>query len=198
MSESSGTTPDPDLDTGFSEEELSEDDDTHEEPSRSLLHRVVRTGLEWGTTLALIALVWIGVGILRAPDLPDQAPGFTLPDLQNQPVSLSDFSGQKVVLNFWATWCGPCRMEIPAFSSFSDKNQDIKVLGIAVDGSAAELRQASKTLGITYPVLIADDTTKARYGVETLPTTVIVEEDGTIGYAHAGLMLQPQLLWATR
>ena len=89
-------------------------------------------------------------------------------------------------------------MEIPAFSSFSDKNQDIAVLGIAVDGTPAELRQARKTLGITYPVLIADAATKADYGVETLPTTVIVKEDGTVGYAHAGLMLQPQLLWATR
>lgn len=192
-SEPSGTATDPDLDT-----ELSEDDDTHEEPSRSFWQRAGRTGLEWGTTLVLIALVWVGIGILRAPDLPEQAPGFTLPDLQNQPVSLSDFSGQKVVLNFWATWCGPCRMEIPAFSSFSDKNQDITVLGIAVDGSAAELRQASKKLGISYPVLIADEATKERYGVGTLPTTVIVEEDGTVGYAHTGLMLQPQLLWATR
>ena len=191
MSESSGTTPDPELDT-----ELSEDDDTEE--AHGFWRQTGRTGLELLATLALIVLVWVGVGALRAPELPDKAPDFTLPDLQNQPVSLSDFSGQKVVLNFWATWCGPCRMEIPAFSSFSDKNQDIKVLGIAVDGTAAELRQASKTMGITYPVLIADETTKARYGVETLPTTVIVGEDGAIDYAHTGLMLQPQLLWATR
>ncbi|MFT5679443.1 MAG: thiol-disulfide isomerase/thioredoxin [Myxococcota bacterium] len=173
------------------------DDDTEDIP-RSRLQRLGRTAIEWGTTLILIAIAWVGIGMLRAPDLPDQAPGFTLPDLAGQQVSLADFSGQTVVLNFWATWCGPCRMEIPAFSSFADDNPEIPVLGIAVDGTAPELRRASSELGITYPVLIADAATKARYGVETLPTTVVVGEDGAVRYAHAGLMLQPQLLWATR
>jgi len=182
------------------EDEDTEDedlDDTEDEP-RSRLQRVGRTAIEWSVTLALIALAWVGIGILRAPDLPDQAPGFTLPDLDGQQVSLADFSGQTVVLNFWATWCGPCRFEIPAFSEFADENPDIPVLGIAVDGTTPELRRASKELGITYPVLIADASTKASYGVETLPTTVVVGEDGAVRYAHAGLMLQPQLIWATR
>ncbi len=166
-------------------------EDTADEPAedtRPRWRRAGRTLLEWGGTLALIAVAWVGIGMLRAPDLPGQAPGFTLPD----------FSGQTVVLNFWATWCGPCRMEIPAFSDFATTHPEIPVLGIAVDGSAAELRRASESLGITYPVLIADGPTKASYGVETLPTTVIVGPDGAVRHAHAGLMLQPQLLWATR
>ncbi len=177
--------------------DLEDDDDTQEVP-RSRLQRIGRVAIEWGTTLALIALAWVGIGMLRAPELPDQAPGFTLPDLSGQQVSLADFSGQTVVLNFWATWCGPCRMEIPTFSSFAEDNPGIPVLGIAVDGTAPELRQASETLGITYPVLISDQTTKASYGVETLPTTVVIGEDGAVRSAHAGLMLKPQLLWATR
>ena len=181
------------------EDELSDDLDTDEGgPPRPWWRRAGRTAVEWGTTLGLIALAWVGIGMMRAPELPDQAPGFTLPDLQGETVALADFSGQTVVLNFWATWCGPCRMEIPAFSEFADTHPEIPVLGIAVDGTAPELRRASKELGITYPVLIADSATKAEYGVETLPTTVVVGADGAVRYAHAGLMLQPQLLWATR
>ena len=100
------------------------------EPSRSFWQRAGRTGLEWGTTLVLIALVWVGIGILRAPDLPEQAPGFTLPDLQNQPVSLSDFSGQKVVLNFWATWCGPCQQIAPKYKELAAALPHVKFLKV--------------------------------------------------------------------
>jgi len=174
-----------------------EDDETPQ-PPRAGWRRAGRLALEWGGTAALIALAWVGLGMLRAPELPEQAPAFTLPDLQGRPISLADHAGQTVVLNFWATWCGPCRLEIPAFSSFADDHPDIPVLGIAVDGDAPELRRARAELGITYPVLIADDAIKAAYGVEILPTTVIVGEDGAVKYAHAGLMLGPQLRLATR
>lgn len=194
MDESTREESDEELDEEFDEES---DEETDEVP-QSRAQGIGRRLLEWGGTLLLIALAWVGIGMLRAPDLPEQAPGFTLPDLQGQAVSLSDFEGQTVVLNFWATWCGPCRIEIPAFSSFADDNPDIPVLGIAVDGTTAELRRARSELGITYPVLIADAATKDSYGVTTLPTTVIVGEEGGVEYAHAGLMLGPQLVWATR
>ncbi len=144
------------------------------------------------------ALLFVALGWLRAPTLPDEAPDFALSDLDGQIVQLSALRGQTVVLNFWATWCGPCRVEIPTFSSFALDHPEIPVLGIAADGAAEALRAAAVELGIEYPVLIAAPDTLARYGVDTLPTTVVVEPDGAIGYAHAGILFAPQLWWATR
>ncbi len=149
--------------------------------------------------LGMVALVV--VGRLRAPSLPDQAPDFVLRDLDGQQVRLSDLRGQTVVLNFWATWCGPCRLEIPAFSAYADAHPDVAVLGVAVDGTRAELKGAARKLDIRYPVLIADADTKAAYGVHTLPTTVVVDADGQVSSAHSGLMLGPQLslsVWLAR
>ena len=102
------------------------------------------------------------------------------------------------MLNFWATWCGPCRTEIPWFSKFATENPDIVVLGIATDGTEDELRAASAQLGITYPVLRADSATQRAYGVNTIPTTVVVEPDGSVGTVHVGLMTGIQLELATR
>lgn len=157
-----------------------------------------RVFVEWGVTLLAIGALWLGVGWLRAPDLPDQAPDFTLADLDGATVTLSSLRGQTVVLNFWATWCGPCRVEIPAFSAFAQEHPEVPVFGIAVDGSPAELRRAAAQLGIDYPVLVADGAVQAAYQIETLPTTVIVNPDGSVRTAHVGIMPGPQLRWATR
>lgn len=146
----------------------------------------------------LLAVALPVVGWLRAPDLPEVAPSFALQDLNGKTVRLEDYRGKVVVVNFWATWCGPCRAEIPTFSAFAERNPDIPVLGIAVDGTPAQLRAAQKKMGITYPILIGDKATTAAYGASTLPTTIIVDEEGKISSAHTGLMLPPHLWLATR
>lgn len=153
-----------------------------------LLNIVLTVGLFFG---ASTAMSW-----LRAPDLPEQAPAFTLLDLDGTPVSLEAFAGQTVVLNFWATWCGPCRLEAPWFASFADAHPDVAVLGIAVDGTPPQLRAAGKRLGITYPILVADRATLAAYQPSAYPTTVVVGPDGLVDTVHVGLMTRPQLAWA--
>lgn len=164
-------------------------------PRRQVLLRWLR---ELVVTAALALVVLQGVGWIRAPDLPAVAPEFTLPDLQGDPITLTSLRGQTVVLNFWATWCGPCRLEIPGFSAFAIANPDIPVLGIATDGSRAQLKAAQAKLEIGYPVLRADDETSAAYGIQTLPTTVIVGPDGSVQAVHTGILTRPQLWWMTR
>jgi len=148
---------------------------------------------DWGGTLLFGAVLFHGVGQLRAPELPEVAPDFELVTLDGDTVRLSSLRGKTVVLNFWASWCGPCRVEIPQFSSFAEAHPEVPVLGIATDGTPGELKAASKKLGITYPVLRADAATVRAYGVDTLPTTVIVGPEGTVAAAHAGILTRPQL-----
>lgn len=147
--------------------------------------------------MLLLGLVLMEVvGRLRAPDLPEFAPDFALTTLDGQRVVLSELRGKVVVLNFWATWCAPCRVEIPAFSRFAEAHPDVVVLGIATDGSEAELRIAGPALGIRYPIARADAATVTAYGISTLPTTVVVDADGRVHTAHSGIMLDPQLALA--
>jgi thiol-disulfide isomerase/thioredoxin len=157
---------------------------------------VLRYLWDWGVALGLTVLGFWLISEWRAPDLPDNAPNWTMQNLEGEQVSLSDFKGSTVVLNFWAHWCGPCQMEIPAFSSFAKTHPDIVVLGISVDGSAQEVRGHAKRLSIDYPVLIATHEVQRNYKVSTLPTTIIVGPDGKIDDVHVGMMLEAQLEWA--
>lgn len=128
------------------------------------------------------------------PDLEGQAPALSLPDIDGQPHSLEDLMGKPVIINFWATWCPPCVQEIPEFSAFSDEHPEIHVLGIAVDsGTPAEIRAAARRLGISYPVLIADQASYDHWDVSTLPTTVFVRPDGTVAGSHVGGMSRARL-----
>ena len=159
------------------------------------------SALRWGgNALITIGLAFAAVVVLgwaRAPALPEQAPDFVLPDLDGTPIALRDLRGQTVVLNFWATWCGPCRLEAPTFAKFAKDHPEIPILGIAVDGPAPKVRRVAQQLGMTYPVLLAEPSVLEDYGVRIFPTTVVVAPDGSIQWAHAGLMIRPQLAWAT-
>ena len=173
-------------------------DEAPSSPPPPLARRALRLVAELAFSVVALAVLWIGVGWLRAPTLPEAAPGFTLLDLEGNAHTLADLRGKTVVLNFWATWCGPCRAEVPGLSSFARAHPDIPVLGIAVDGEPAALRKAAESLGIDYTVLRADAATRAAYDVSTLPTTVVIGPDGAVRAAHAGLMVEPHLAWLTR
>ena len=158
---------------------------------------MLRYARDWGLSIGIAVLVYLAIGWFRAPSLPDEAPDFTLKNLKGQEVSLSDYRGQWVVLNFWATWCGPCRTEIPAFSTFADENPDVVVLGVATDGDASTLKPAAEELGITYPVLVDNQGISASlYKVNTIPTTVVVGPEGTVETVHVGIMMGWQLALA--
>ena len=167
------------------------------EEESSFLRNAARTALDWFLALSLTAAGFWMLSWWRTPSLPDSAPDWTLTSIEGDSVSLSDYEGQTVVLNFWATWCGPCRSEIPEFRQFVFDNPDIPVLGIAVDGSVSKLRQFAKQNRMNYPVLQGNNSVQQDYNVSSLPMTVIIGPDGQIEDVHIGVILASQLEWST-
>lgn len=146
---------------------------------------------DWGFALALGALVYLLVSWwqTRPPDLNGAAPLFSVTDLRGQSIDLAALHGTPVVLNFWASWCGPCKKEIPEFAKFAAENPDVMVVGAAVaSGGHDDVQVAAKRLGITYPVVVAPDDMVEDYKVEVFPTTYIIDRDGQIRLAHVGVM----------
>ena len=136
------------------------------------------------------------IGAWRAPDLVGEPVEFALRNLDGEVVRLSDFRGRKVVVNFWATWCMPCRVELPTLSRFARKNPDLQVLGLSVQSPPDELKKVAADL--PFPTLILDDETGLRLGVNALPSTLVIDEQGRVKHAHSGILFGPQLWWMTR
>lgn len=125
------------------------------------------------------------------------APDFELRDLDDEVFRLSDHAGEVVVINFWATWCPPCRAEIPAFVNLQDALRDEGVLfvGVSLDDEGAEVvKPFADARSINYPILLEGHSVAARFGgVYALPTTILIDRDGMIRFRHEGFLL-PQAL----
>jgi thiol-disulfide isomerase/thioredoxin len=120
------------------------------------------------------------------------APSFTLTDMSGKKVSLADYKGHPVIVNFWATYCGPCKLEMPWFEEFRKKYaaQGLVVLGLdEEDGVTKEqVQKAAERTGVTYPILIANDKLATLYGLgDYLPVTFFVDKNGTIVEQAAGV-----------
>jgi len=170
-----------------------DDDDAEDEEGESRLRGWVGSAASWVGTLILIAALMVVAGRLRAPDLEGAAPPFALTALDGSEVTLSSLHDQTVVLNFWATWCGPCRLEMPMLARWSRAHPDVAVLGIAVDDQIGPVRAFVRDRDVPYPVLWDDARVQAAYEVTTLPTTVVIGPDGRVSGAHTGLVLGPEL-----
>ena len=121
-----------------------------------------------------------------------QAAAFTLKDANGQSVSLADYKGKVVLLNFWATWCGPCKIEIPWFVEFEQKYKDrgFAVLGVSMDEEGWEIvKPYIDKNKVNYRVLIGNDSVASSYGgVDSLPTTYLIDSTGKIASTHIGLV----------
>jgi len=126
------------------------------------------------------------------------APGFALPDLSGQSVSLSQWRGQIVLVNFWASWCQPCREEMPLLqATYEAYAQDgLVVLGVNMGESAQRVAGFAEDLGLTFPVLVDESTTVgALYRVRGAPTTYFIDREGVIRQRYVG-PLTPAVLGA--
>jgi thiol-disulfide isomerase/thioredoxin len=117
---------------------------------------------------------------------------FTLKDMHDKDVSLADFKGKVLLVDFWATWCGPCKVEIPGFIEMQDKYgpQGFQVVGISIDDKAEQLRPYAEEMKMNYPVLQGlgrDDVTDALGPIFGVPTTLIISRDGRICGKHEGM-----------
>ena len=119
------------------------------------------------------------------------APDFTLKDAEGRSVRLSDYRGKVVLLDFWATWCGPCEMEIPWFVDLQrrDKDRGFAVLGVSMDDDGwTSVAPFSSRLGVNYRIVMGNDETAQSYGgVDALPTTFLIDREGRIAAVHVGL-----------
>jgi len=120
------------------------------------------------------------------------APGFTLKDLDGKKVSLADYKGRPVLVNFWATWCAPCKVEMPWFEELRKQYaaQGFEILGLTDDADAGKdvIAKVAKKIGVTYPILLTDGKVQTAYGgLDYLPMSFYVDRNGTIVEVTAGL-----------
>ncbi len=120
------------------------------------------------------------------------APDFNLKDVHSQDVKLSKFKGKVVLLNFWATWCGPCKIEMPWFVEFQREYKDrgFSVIAVSMDEEGWDIvRPFTEGLKLNFPVVIGDDQIADAFGgVVALPTTFIIDKQGRIASTHQGLV----------
>jgi thiol-disulfide isomerase/thioredoxin len=128
--------------------------------------------------------------VIRFVRNPDQAPDFKMDDLDGKPLSLASSRGKVVLLNFWATWCGPCRAEIPDLIELQKKYGDsLQIIGLDVDDDdVAEVKKFVEKNGINYPVGMATNEIRMQYGgVAALPTSFVLDKEGRVVQKHEGL-----------
>lgn len=119
----------------------------------------------------------------------DQAPDFVRPDLANRPVQLSEYRGKVVLLNFWATWCPPCREEMPAFSKWQrDYGSDrLKIIGVSMDDDVTSVKEFLGKHPVSYPIVMGDAKLAETFGgVLGLPLSFLINEQGRVVARYQG------------
>lgn len=128
----------------------------------------------------------------KAPGQRQKAPDFRLQDSHGKMLRLSDYKGKVVLLNFWATWCPPCKIEIPWFMEFEKqyKDQGFAVIGVSLDEDGWDaVRPFLKRAQLNYRVVVGDSIVEQLYGgVESLPTTFMIDRQGRVANVHLGLV----------
>lgn len=128
---------------------------------------------------------------ITAPNARKAAPGFALADAKGASVRLSDFKGKVVLLDFWATWCGGCKVEIPWYMEFENKYKDsgLAVIGVSMDEDGwKSVKPFLEKTKLNYPVVIGNEDLAKLYGVDAMPMTLLIDREGKIAASHIGVV----------
>ncbi|HKN74789.1 MAG TPA: redoxin domain-containing protein [Candidatus Acidoferrum sp.] len=127
--------------------------------------------------------------VIRFVRNPDPAPDFKLTALDGKPLTLAALQGKVVLLNFWATWCGPCRAEVPDLVVLQDRYKGrLQIIGLNVDDEEADIKQYVEEAGINYPVAMTSNDIRIQFGgIPALPTSFVLDTEGRVVQKHVGL-----------
>jgi thiol-disulfide isomerase/thioredoxin len=127
--------------------------------------------------------------VIRFVRNPDPAPELKITTLDGKPLTLASLHGKVIFLNFWATWCGPCRAEIPDLIALQDRYKDrLQIIGLNVDDEEADIKQYADEMHINYPVAMTSNDVRIQYGgIPALPTSFVLDTEGRVVQKHVGL-----------
>lgn len=144
------------------------------------------------TLVLLVAAMTLCAGLLpgaSADAIQGAAPDFTLKSQTGGNLKLSELRGQVVLINFWASWCGPCRQEMPALDELYQhyRSLDFTVIGINVEENSDNAKSLLKDIHVTFPVLFDNNNAVSKlYSIKGMPSTILVDRDGNMRYLHMG------------
>ena len=177
------------------------------QPQRHVTSRWIAAGAA-ACAVALLTVPWMIRGGKTSPAAAAAAPAaaaskvehakldLTVKDMNGASVRLADYKGKVILLNFWATWCGPCQAEIPELvDTYAEyKDRGVVILGISIDDTAETLRAYAAQKRMTYPVLLMQDDIDQAYGpIFGVPVTYFIGRDGTISKKHFGPVTKKQV-----
>ena len=152
--------------------------------------------------IVIVSATLVASGVLAAGPLAGSpAPDFALRSMGDANVRLSEHLGEVVLINFWATWCGPCRQEMPILDGLYGKYQraGLVMLGINVDEDRDDAMEMAQTLRVTYPILFDErkDVSRA-FQIDTMPLTILIDREGVIRYVSEGFKPGYERLYAEK
>ncbi len=171
----------------------------------TLGYRGVKRFIAFNLMLGIFGLLQssllLAEGMESSLKLEKEAPNFTLKSILGDNLRLSEYRGQVVLINFWASWCGPCRQEMPELEKVYQEYKDIgfTVFGVNVDNDKSKGLEAAAMANVSFPILFdSDKKVSEQYDVQAMPTSVMIDRDGNVKYIHLGYKLGDEAIYAEK